>query len=361
MKMRGYLLLIGALMLVLVVVEGTRPRPLDLTVRLEREGDAPFDAEVFYQSLPAWLGQPVEPVAVTPFERLADTSATGQTYLFLNRSFTPDAEEANRLLDFAARGNTVFVAALDLRGAFSDSLARPPSGGLAEGVRTEPSFSDISPFEVGRNTAGLLTGQLDPDSLMLVSPGAQKSYRLPVRSVRWHLAGLDSARTEVLGTRRDAREVTLARVRWGRGEVVLSSTPLAFSNAALTGDGDGAAYVAAVLAALPDQPVWWDDHHKVAQENAQTAATLRARDAPRYGGRTGFCWPRASCTSPSGRGAGSGAIPVVAPPPNAQREFARTVGRLHFVHRDDRRLAQRQARHVLDRVRNRAGRRRPRT
>ena len=354
MKLKGYLLLLGVLVVALVWAEATRDRPLDMNVRLERGGDAPFDAEVFYESLSDWLGQPVETVTRPPFEQLADTTVTGQTYLFLAPDFVPDATEADRLLRFAARGNTVFVAAHDIRGAFGDSLAGIGEASSRPGVRTQlytgQQNSFPQPFQ---------SGSLDPDTLVLVSPGVRQSYGLPVRSQGWYLVGLDSARTEVLGTFdpfQNQGEISLARVRWGRGEVLLCSTPTAFSNAALTGDGDGPAYVAAVLAALPDQPVWWDAYGSVQAGSANTPSPLRyVLSTPALRWAFGLLvlagllylafrvrrWQRA--------------IPVVAPPPNAQREFARTVGRLHFTHRDESRLAQQQARHVLDRVRTDLG------
>ncbi len=377
MNLRGYLLLIGVLVLGLVWAEATRERPLDLTVRLDPDGRAPFDAQVFFETLPDWLGQPVERVARPPFEHLAGTTVTGQTYLFLAPDFVPDAAEAGRVLDFAARGNTVVVAAHDIRGAFGDSLGGIPPETRRPGVRTQIRYARDRTFGVP-----VMAGALDPDTLVLVSPGVRQAYRLPVQSQGWHLVGLDSARTEVLGTfgpdgqiqvqrrtledsaRTETRAtvgpwrgggISLARVRWGRGEVILCSTPLAFSNAALTGDGDGPAYVSAVLAALPDQPVWWAAHAG-SPGQAQGSTPLRyvlATPALRwaYGllvlaGLLYLAFRARRWQRP---------IPVVAPPPNAQRDFARTVGRLHYTHRDESRLARRQAGHVLDRVRTELG------
>ena len=358
MSVKGYLLLLGLLVAGLVWAEAARPRPLDLRVRLERQGRAPFDAEVFSESLPDWLGQPVEPVEVPPFDRLADSAVTGRTYLFLADAFDPDPAETARLLRFAARGNAVFVAAHQIGGALGDSLGQADSLGYYDGLRTELTTDDLLPDDLSFDGSAD-GGALAPDTLRLEAPGVAGAYPFPVRVSRWHLVGLDSARTRVLGTTGQRRRPTLARVRVGRGEVWVSSTPLAFSNAALTGGGAAAAYVGAVLAALPDQPVWWDDHHKPYASYAHTPlryvlATPALRWAYGLLVVAGLLflafrarrWQRA--------------IPVVAPPPNAQREFARTVGRLHFVHRNasasrlggNARLAERMAGHVLDRLRS---------
>ena len=347
MSVRGYLVLLGLLAAGLVLAEAARPRPLDLRVRLERRGAAPFDAEVFFESLPDWLRQPVETVEAPPFDRLADSAVTGRTYLFLSETFAPDPAETARLLRFAARGNTVFVAAHQITGALGDSLGRADSLGRS-GLRTDLATDglDLDGFDVPA-----LGGRLAPDTLFLESPGARGAYPFPVRVAGWHLVGLDPARTRVLGTAGPRRRPTLVRVAVGRGDVLVSSTPLAFSNAALTGDGRGPAYVGAVLAALPRQPVWWDDHHKPYARYAQTPlryvlATPALRWA--YGllvaaGLLFLAFRARRWQRP---------VPVVQPPPNAQREFARTVGRLHFVHRDDAQLADRMAGHVLDRLRS---------
>ena len=346
MSVRGYLLLLGLLAVGLVAAEATRPRPLDLRVRLEREGAAPFDAEVLFASLPDWLGQPVEPVDVPPFDRLADSAVTGRTYLFLAETFDPDPAEAERLLRFAERGNTVVVAAQQLGAALGDSLGRADSLGRS-GLRAELTTDGLA---LDAPAFGVAGGQLAPDTLRLESPGVRGAYPFPVRVGGWHLVGLDPARTRVLGTAGPRRRPTLVRVAVGEGAVVVCSTPLAFSNAALAGDGAGPAYVGAVLATLPRQPVWWDDHYKPYAAYAQTPlryvlATPALRWA--YGllvaaGLLFLAFRARRWQRP---------VPVVAPPPNAQRDFARTVGRLHYVHRDDARLARRLGAHVLDRLR----------
>ena len=189
-----------------------------------------------------------------------------------------------------------------------------------------------------------------------MSPGVAGRYVFPVEVRGGEIYGLDASRSEVLGTAAwpfDDTDVmvTLARVRHGRGQVLLSSTPLAVSNAALTGDGDGPAYAAALVAALPDQPVLWDDYHKPYQEFAQTPLRFVLQTPALRGAYVTLLLAGLLYVVFRGR-RWQRAVPVVAPPPNAQREFARTVGRLHFVHRDDRGLARRIEAHVLDRFRS---------
>ena len=344
MSTRGLVLLVGGLLGLMVAAYLVAPQPVDTRVRLEREGAAPFDAEVLFAMLPAWVGAEVIPVAETPYERLADTTLVGTSYVFLARTFAPDRAEARRLLRYVARGNTVLVATNVLDGPFGEALGtRDTTYDGRRGLRS--GWNDDLPF--------LARAQLgDGDTLRLVAPGAAGRYGFPVWVQTATLLGIDPERTVIRGVTPDpaAMDTTLVRVRWGRGHVVVSSTPLAFTNAALVGEGDAAAYVGAVLADLPRGPVFWDDHHKPYAEQARTplrfvlatpalrwAYGLLLLAAVLYVAFRGRRWQRP--------------IPVVAPPPNAQREFARTVGRLHLAHGDGRRLADRKVRLVLDRLR----------
>lgn len=335
----GPLLLVG---LVAATVAVT-PRPLDLRVRLERDGAAPFDAEVFHAMLPALAG-PVENVAVTPYERLADTSLVGTTYVVLARSYAPDAAEAARLLRYAARGNTLLVATNVFSGPLSEALgtADTTSDGR-RGLRSD--WAEEIPF--------LTRGRLsDGDTLRLVAPGVAGLYGFPVAVETATLSGVDETRAAVRGIGGEvygSSAPVLVTTAWGRGRVVVSSTPLAFSNAALTGPGDAARFVGAVFADVPRGPVLWDDSAKPYRSYAETPLRfVLTTPALRWAYGTllvagllwvffrGRRWQRP--------------IPERPPPPNAQREFARTVGRLHLVSGDTRALARRKARTLLDRL-----------
>lgn len=336
----------------LVATHAVAPRPINRQVRLERAGSAPFDAEVFYEMLPALAG-PVEAVGVTPYERLADSALVGTTYVILTRTYTPDAAEAGRLLRYVARGNTLVVAAHVMGGPLGEALgtSRVAADGR-RGLRT--LWADEWP--------GLARGTLDRgDTLQLVSPSVAGAYGFPVTVVTSTLEGVDSSQAAVRGvapagggrpTKGEAgphADPVLVTTAWGRGRVVVSSTPLAFSNAALTGPGDAAAFVAAVFADVPRGPVLWDDSTKPYRSHAQTplrfvlgtpslrwAYGLLMATGLLYVFFRGRRWQRA--------------IPEVPPPPNAQREFARTVGHLHWASGDTRALARLKARTVLDRL-----------
>ena len=338
-----------------VAFEASRPQPFDERLRLERAGGQPFDAEAFFRLLPGTLGAPVVPVEVTPFEHLADSTRERAAYVFLTDAFEPEAAEAGRLLAFAERGNTVFVSARVLGGPFFEALGVPDPDSLEDGVVA---------LEWGELT-GL--GDLDgEDELVLFDEAVGGRFAMPLDVSSSTLRGLDSSRTDPLGADADwvdgdavyldAYTVNFARIRAGRGEVLVHGAPVVFTNAALAADSsDVAAYVAGVLSYLPPaDTVFWDATYKPLRVRAVTrSSAIRQDPALRWGvalvllgalffvAFRGRRWQRP--------------VPVVAPPPNAQREFARVLGRLHLVRGDRAWLAKKKARLVRDRLRIRYG------
>ena len=340
MKNRTPFLILGALIVLFVIILALQPQPLDWRPTLEGDSALPLGAEVLYTLLPEWVGADVQPVDEPPFLFLADSAQTATTYFFLATDFGPDAAEGRRLLRYAERGNTVFVAAETLSGFLADTLGVPQdvadANEMAPGLWTEIQFG------------------LQNDSLLhLANPAAQRmdGYRFPFGVVSWGFDGLDPARTTVLGFDADS-VATLARVQVGKGAFILSTTPYAFTNAALTGPGDAPAYVGAVLGYLPSQPLFWDTYYKPFRDPAQTplrvilrapalkwAYVLLLLGALLFLVFRGRRWQRP--------------VPVVVTPLNAQVGFVETVGRLYFQHADHRGLVKRKQRYFLDRLRTR--------
>ncbi|MEL6615226.1 MAG: DUF4350 domain-containing protein, partial [Bacteroidota bacterium] len=132
-----WIFLVGAGLVALMVLASDTQ--VDTRIRLERTGDQPFDAEVFYTALPEWVGASVTPVDVPAYTYLADSTLSGTTYLFLTRAFAPGEDESDRLLDFVARGNTVFVAAHSIGGPMFTRLGTPSDSSFDGrfGLRTQ--------------------------------------------------------------------------------------------------------------------------------------------------------------------------------------------------------------------------------
>jgi hypothetical protein len=351
--MRGKLpfILLGVIALMYAALIVTQPAPLDWRPDYRGDSSLPLGADVLRAILPVTLAPaagaapPVRDIAAPPFMHLGAPRGD-TTYVFITQRFEPDEAEAMRLLAHVRRGATVFVAAHLFEGPLSEGLGShaPAKQGWRETLHVEWRG---------------LAGTRDDSLLHFTAPGLRRAdgFRFPFPVAEAVLDGLDSVSTQVLATGYGGEPV-LARIAHGRGAFVVSSTPDAFSNAALMGsDGqatDAPAFLAGVLAYLPAGPAFWDEYVK--PRRAESGSPLRfvlSRPPLRLAyGLTllgvlmyvifrGRRWQRS--------------IPVVAPPPNATVEFVRTLGRLHFQHGDHAALARRRARYAVDRMRTRLG------
>ncbi len=347
MKAKLPLIIIGILAVVFVILLSLQPRPVDWRPDLRRDSDNALGAEIFAELLPQLLadanGEEVKltPILDPPFIHLGDESLEGTTYLFLTNDFSPDEAETLRLYEYAERGNTVFIAAQSITGALADTLGIPADSANAFARGLDYRYR------------GFL-GQGD-STLHLVAPVLAKDegYAFSYEVGNWVMAGLDTARTTVIGTSLSG-EPTLVLFEAGEGMFLISSTPYAFGNAAFTGDGSGTEYVAGVLGYLPSQSVFWDTYYKPFANQAQTPLRYILREPPlKWALRLmllgvllfivfrGRRWQRA--------------VPVVAAPVNATLDFVRTVGRLYFQDADHSALVDRKLRYFFDRIRTRLG------
>lgn len=345
MKGKVPLIIIGILVVIFVVLIMVQPRPVDWRPDLRRDSDNALGAEIIATLLPQWLADEsnedveITPILEPPFVHLADESLEGTTYLFLTNDFSPDEAETKRLYEYVERGNTVFVAAQSITGTLADTLGIPTDS-------FDTYVGGIDFYYQG------VFGQAD-STLNLVSPSLRREegYLFSYEVSLWGMEGLDTTRTTVIGTSQDGVP-TLVEVEAGRGSFILSSTPYAFGNAAFTGQGEGADYVAGVLGYIPSQPIYWDTYYKPFANQAQTPLRYILRERPLKWALWMMLLGVALVIVFRGR-RWQRAVPVVAAPPNATLEFVRTVGQLYFQHADHSALVDRKLRYFFDRIRAR--------
>ncbi|ARS35500.1 DUF4350 domain-containing protein [Pontibacter actiniarum] len=248
---RRYIALIVLLFGALVLLEYFRPKQVDWSQTFSREDKIPYGTFALYELLPGLFpGQRIQPVREPVYTLLQDSTLHGN-YVFVSKFFTADSLDIDRLLDFVARGNQVFIAAEEFTDELQDTL----------------HFS----------TAFLNT--TSPDSTAFFFTGQQQQvYTFPPNNNARFLRLEKPARYTVLGKNK-AGLPNLARLPYGKGSFYLSSVPLAFSNyQLLTLNQSG--YAATALSYLPVQPVLWDEYQNQGRPEDQSVFRVLMRHEP---------------------------------------------------------------------------------
>ncbi len=102
----GLVIIVGSL----VYLEASKPEPVNWFPSYTTSDKIPLGTYVLDQLLEDKLDENYLKVNIPPFEQLRDSNFSGN-YFFVNNSIDFDRAEVDKLLDWASRGNTVFVSA----------------------------------------------------------------------------------------------------------------------------------------------------------------------------------------------------------------------------------------------------------
>jgi hypothetical protein len=323
---RKYALCLGVLFAALVLIEYNRPKPIDWSQTFSNKDKIPYGTYVLYELLPdLFRGQPLLPVRLPVASQLAGRRpAVPGNYIFINRSFEIDSLDLAALLQYAARGNRVFISAEYFGANLRDTLHFD---------------TDDSVFQ--------LKGKL---GLSLSHPALrrEKPYFFEARHVTTHLETTPGQAFEILGSN-GAGKPNFMRVPVGAGAIYLHTVPLAFSNYYVIGSRQSR-YAAQVLSHLPVAPVLWDEYQKQGRDEATSVfRVLLAHEALRWAyyitlaGLLVFILFEAKRTQRM--------IPVLERPRNTTLEFVQVVGNLYFNHQDHKVIAEKKIHYFLEYLR----------
>jgi hypothetical protein len=324
-NLNRYWLLLGTLLVGYTVFEYYRPKPLDWNYTYSNKDDIPYGTEAVFRLLPQMIGKfQVETVREPVYNRLAEDTipAKGKkntektTYMFVNTSFDVDENDQKALLDYVAKGNTVFISSYD----FPDSIM------VVLGVNAlldQPSTNDTAKYVNFENPR----------------LRDRKGHIFPKDDGRNYFQIRDVQNTTVLASNDQQRPVFVS-VEYGKGKFYLHNLPLAFTNYFVV-NKETNPHVFKALSYLPNQPVLWDEYQKqgrfnenensvfryiVSQPALKIAYMLTLSGLLLFAIFTGKRRQRI--------------IPLINPPSNISLEFVKTIGHMYYQKRNHQNLAE---------------------
>lgn len=329
-------LFIGIALLLLVLAELLIPKPLDWTVTLSAQDKNPYGAYGLWKVLPELFPeQDLRNLHLTLHE--TDTISAAN-YLILAENFSPDRQDTKALLGKAAEGKNIFIAASSFHGLFADTLR----------VRTENLlFRTMAEDDYlgGRQSAAR------KDSVYLrftsLQPAAQHyAYTLP--AVPSYFDSIPE-NSQVLALNHEDEPVFF-RKSWGKGQLYISSSPLAFSNYYLL-EGQNHAFIEGSLSYLPEAPLLWTEFYQLGRlESSSPLRFVLSQAALRWAYYVGMLVLLLFILF--GLKRRQRPIPTIEAPRNTSLDFADSIGQLYYQQGDHLDLARKKIIYLKEFIRS---------
>jgi hypothetical protein len=333
---RRYLILLAAFVLLVLLMKGSRPKEIDWSPSFARAAKIPYGSYILFELLPdLFHGAAITTSDLPAYNALGGDEPIRGNYIVINRDFSPDDLDTRAILEFAAAGNSVFIAAADLDGPFADTLE----------LRVEHRYLPVT---------GLVPTAEDSSSINFTSPAlrAASDYHVAESFADSYFAEFDHTKATVLGI--DAGgEPNFIRLREGAGAIYICTAPFLFTNYSMLRPGVEE-YPYKALSYLPAGPVIWDDYYKEGRTMVRTPLRfIWSREALAWALYVGLAGVLLFIIFMGKRR--ERIIPEIRPLPNTTLEFVETVGRLYFQHGDHRNLAMKKITYFLDHIRTAYG------
>lgn len=258
---------------------------------------------------------------------LKDSVKAGSGVLVVAEKFSPGEEDALALLDHIYEGGSAFISARHMNGPFADTLKLKLHNGF-----------------------GSLLGGEDSSTLHLVATPLDtlRTYAFEDKNIDNYFRNFDTTRTTVIAANEQYRPVTL-RMKWGKGDIILNSTPLMFTNICLL-SADNADFVSAQLSYLPASELTWTEYYQLGRREITTPLRFILLNEPlRWAYYIALFSLVVFMLFELKRR--QRIIPVIPPLANTTLEFVSTIGDLYHQNGDHKNIAEKKITYFLEQVR----------
>ncbi|WP_438962594.1 DUF4350 domain-containing protein [Nonlabens sp.] len=387
---------IGLLLLVLLVmlfsIEQMIPKPINWRTSYTSGDKIPYGAYVLYDQLDELFPESkIELVNTDPMTFLKrNQEEKNANYIFINDYLRFDEVEADYLMDFAARGNKIFIATTTAYGPLADTLNLETSysyyADQGDTVRVRlinKSFKDrsyvyvkgseykyiesydtlntkvlgeILPFEPYEGFIEEIIGDdLEEDAAAeetLIEPEEveETSEEYDYEDGEYY----DEEDLDVAFVRAQNRkipQVNFIETKVGDGAIYFNLNPIAFTNYYMLQDGKQQ-YVSEVLSYLNEGPIYFDDYGKSGRRVVTSPMRyVLTQDALKWA-----YYIATVCVLLYFFFAGKRQqriVPVVEPLENSSVEFTKTIGQLFYQSGDINAVVDKKINYFLERLRSR--------
>lgn len=328
-----YTLLLGCAGLIYLLFKLFSPRELDWTVTFNARDKNPFGGYVLHELIDDIFPDGDVHHSYRTIYELYDSIDKPVSFLSVSSNFGAASEDVDALLGNIEKGGHAFISAQYIYGALADTL----------GVETSDYYFDGESFAdyMNRNDTASLSfsnARLDPSRM----------YMYPRNNIHQYIKLFDSTRCMVVAVNDLGLPVTI-RTKWGKGSLILNSTPLTFSNAYLL-SGENPDFIAKSLSYLPPGDLIWTEYYHAGRAEVQSPLRYILTTEPlkwayylTIASILLFMFFEAKRKQRI--------IPVIKPLANTSLEFVNTIGNLYLQNGDHKDIAEKKIAFFLEQIR----------
>lgn len=249
MSKRGklYIALIIIAVISIVVLENSKPQEINWFPSYVKKHKIPFGTFVFYQQLERLFDKDnVIDVERPPYEFLNDNAVSG-TYIFVNNQVSFGAEEFDKLLEWTAKGNTLFIASSGFESNVLDTLHLETA--------TVNSFNNYESDYIFQ----LKNKHLDT-TIVSFDRANYLSYFKKIDTLTTSIISVSDNKTDTLFI--ETPHANAINQPFGDGKIILSHFPQAFTNYFIL-NTPNQNYTSGLLSYIDDSlPIYFDNYYK---------------------------------------------------------------------------------------------------
>ena len=303
----------GIALLAIVITELVRPKPIDWRASYTTSDKIPLGGFIFFKEAASlFKNSKVEKIEKDPYIFLSEnTYRSNSAYIFVNDEIIFDEKQAEEILKYVKKGNTVFISSRSFGYILQDTL----------GFNSEVNYTILE----GEVRPAFFSASLKQDSLPAFKKGVFKAS----------FNKIDTLKTVALGyydsKKPKPEELNYIKINFGKGQFLLHNLPEAFSNYYLLKSNQQ--YAANVLSYIEAERIYWDDYLKTGRRVVESPMRFVLDQAPLswayyvlMGGLLIFVLFKGKREQRI--------VEVNKPLENSSVEFTKTIGDLYFQHKD---------------------------
>lgn len=316
-----------------------------------RDSKQPYGTYVISEMLDKYNSPSSLKEVMGPLQKELDLSkiTSPSNYVFIGENLYLGEQGTQSLLDFVRAGNQAFISTKELptdlaRELRSVGCSYNNLGTLIEGIYDTVAVANFYHPDIASNK-GYHFRYVDQNV-----PGSHKWKYISIYNI------CDTARSVVHLGYIGKRLTNFIKVPYGKGNIYLHTTPIAFTNYYMISDR-GLSYAGRVFANLGPGDIYWDEFSRLpAQEvNDKPRSTplqyILAQPSLKWAWYLTLILTSIFILFRSKRK--QRVIPVMAENENTSLEFVQTIGTLYFQQNDHKKLAQQKMKLFLQHIRNR--------